>query len=517
MKRSSEVAGIAGGMAQILGAILKLVFCTCALLEVGQNLPFMGGSTIRLVAKFGFFVQDGGAHKITWHCKGDSGTRFCLLCKNVVSFKSKLADGEGAFRCNVCEHRQLDLASDEFIKESVRKLHRHKAIDNKEDFKKRETRLGFTYQLYSLILDAELEDTIKPVSQFMHDWMHCMFVQGVWNLTMNLLLEAVEKSRRDVYAQLLAYVSHWRWPCRLKQRKLHELFTESRRKSNREGGQFKCQASMGLSLYGVVAAWMQKCIVMSPCIAAYIALADLIDCLICISRGHTSPEQLLAAVEHFLGAFVIAFGADSMTPKFHWLLHLPDALKEFGFLVACFVHERKHRMLKRYCTDIRNTIQFEKSVLDEATCHQMHRLDDDSTFNYKIGLLNPHRTSARLAEFARELLDMPSSTDDVYTSSYSKHSKIAYSGVGDVVLVQHPSDGQMSVGRVSAHLEMSGSFITIWKEYKLNELDRKTGLALWSVIGAEHGVVFTEDIKDTLIWMALNDEIVRTIMPREWL
>ena len=146
----------------------------------------------------------------------------------------------------------------------------------------------------------------------------------------------------------------------------------------------------------------------------------------------------------------------------------------------------------------------------------MHRLNDDSTFNYKVGLLNPHRAPPRLADFARELLGVPSSTD-VDHASYSKHSELAYSGVGDVVLAQHRSDGQMSAGRVSAHLEMSGSFISIWKEYKLNELDRKTGLALWSVIGAEHGVVFTDDIKDTLMWMALNDEIVRTRMPREWL
>ena len=348
----------------------------------------------------------------------------------------------------------------------------------------------------------------------MHDWMHCMFVQGIWNITMHVLLEAIEKTRRDVYPQLQTYVSHWRWQCRLKN-KLFELFTESRRKSNRDGGQFKCQASMGLSLYSVFAIWLHKCMVMSPFIAAYIALADLIDCLVCVSRGHTSPEQLLQVVEHFLDAYVIAFGVENMTPKFHWLLHLPDSFRKHGLLLSCFTHERKHRMLKRYCTDIRNTITFEKSVLDEATAHQMHRLNDDSTFNYKVGLLNPHRAPPRLADFARELLGVPSSTD-VDHASYSKHSELTYSCVGDVVLIRLP-DGDLGAGKVEAHLAMCGCFLTILKQYELKELDRDAGLAQWSVVGAVSSLFLTEDIRDPMIWMALNTDIVRTIIPREYL
>ena len=116
-------------MAQMLGAILKLVFVTCALKDVGQNIGFISGRTLRMIAKFGLFIQDGGAHKVTWHCKGDSGTRFCMLCKNIVTMKSNLADGEGAFRCTACKHSDLDLASNTFVKESVKKLHRNKETD----------------------------------------------------------------------------------------------------------------------------------------------------------------------------------------------------------------------------------------------------------------------------------------------------------------------------------------------------------------------------------------------------
>ena len=85
-------------MSQVLGAILKLVFVTQTLTSTGQRFRFMSGKVITFFAKFGFFIQDGGAHKITWHCRGDSGTRFCMLCKNMVSVRSEFADGDGALR-----------------------------------------------------------------------------------------------------------------------------------------------------------------------------------------------------------------------------------------------------------------------------------------------------------------------------------------------------------------------------------------------------------------------------------
>ena len=55
------------------------------------------------------------------------------------------------------------------------------------------------------------------------------------------------------------------------------------------------------------------------------------------------------------------------------------------------------------------------------------------------------------------------------------------------------------------------------QQYQLTELERANGLAHWSVVGAQSTLVFTEDIKDTLSWMALNAGIVRTIIPREYL
>ena len=68
-------------------------------------------------------------------------------------------------------------------------------------------------------------------------------------------------------------------------------------------------------------------------------------------------------VEDFLAAYSLAFGVQWVTPKFHWLLHFGDHLRQVDMLVACFVHERKHKMVKRYVEKIMSDIIFERGVV----------------------------------------------------------------------------------------------------------------------------------------------------------
>ena len=73
-KRSSELKAASGGMPQLFGVSLKLFFVQEAFELNGVSFTLPSGRRIRIFAKLGFFMQDGGAHKITWYCKGYSGT-----------------------------------------------------------------------------------------------------------------------------------------------------------------------------------------------------------------------------------------------------------------------------------------------------------------------------------------------------------------------------------------------------------------------------------------------------------
>ena len=84
-------------------------------------------------------------------------------------------------------------------------------------------------------------------------------------------------------------------------------------------------------------------------------LADVVD--IIVSSGADVAAQTVAlrdSVAGFLDACVAAGWGDYMTPKFHWLIHLPRHLARWGCLLSCFVHERKHRMVKRYSYSIQH-------------------------------------------------------------------------------------------------------------------------------------------------------------------
>ena len=131
-----------------------------------------------------------------------------MLCRNLVTYASELADGEGAFRCGVCRVDELDIASNSDIRAACRRVHHYRAIDYAPRFAKRQTENGFIWHAYNMLLDHELDDVVKPADQFMHDWMHCIFVQGVWNLVMNLLLNSLEAADACKHTFSIGFCRH---------------------------------------------------------------------------------------------------------------------------------------------------------------------------------------------------------------------------------------------------------------------------------------------------------------------
>ena len=130
-----------------------------------------------------------------------------------------------------------------------------------------------------------------------------------------------------------------------------------------------------LSIYPILAhlvqhEYLEKGVLQDEAIAL-IRLADIVDLLVLVARGTVDPFKLHVAITEFMGAVVTAFGKDCLTPKFHQLQHLPQELHLHRTLVSCWVHERKHKMLKRYCQDVSNTIIFEESVLGEVSAHHL--------------------------------------------------------------------------------------------------------------------------------------------------
>ena len=78
--QSHRINKAAAGLSQVVGEVLKLFFAADGfdLQNGGVVLPIAGNPT-RFWAKLGLVLQDGGAHKTTWHARGDGASKLCLL------------------------------------------------------------------------------------------------------------------------------------------------------------------------------------------------------------------------------------------------------------------------------------------------------------------------------------------------------------------------------------------------------------------------------------------------------
>ena len=91
------------------------------------------------------------------------------------------------------------------------RLKSFKLTDTNPMFKLREQALGFTFQKHALLFDDSLARFIRPVSQYVHDWMHGIFAGGVFNIGHFRLFQNLSEGL-DIWNQLQPYMEVWHWP-----------------------------------------------------------------------------------------------------------------------------------------------------------------------------------------------------------------------------------------------------------------------------------------------------------------
>ena len=264
VRRSQDLAKLSAGIGQCFAASLKLLFggLNHNIAVGGVALEASDGRQFRMFAKLGMILQDGGAHKLTWHCKGDAGTRVCMLCRNLVSQVSRLAQadeaGQTLMKCSVI-FEDLDFAHDADIRGTSARLAQAKQQMNASIFQTYSQAVGFNYEPHGLLMDQDLLTVVLPASQFVHDWCHAILVLGVFHTIVHLLLSAVKASAgADVHEKLQGYVGLWTQPGRAAHFSAKELFSHKRAKANHEAKTFKCTASEGLSAYPLLAIYVER-------------------------------------------------------------------------------------------------------------------------------------------------------------------------------------------------------------------------------------------------------------------
>ncbi len=128
---------------------------------------------------------------------------------------------------------------------------------------------------------------------------------------------------------------------------------------------------------------------------ALLCLVDLADVIVATSCIAFTPAMFEAEVQRFLAAHTAAVGFEWLTPKAHWLLHMPAQLRRFGRLLNCFCLERKHRVPKRYVTELKNIAHCAAaSLLKESICHHVS-CAKHAAFSYIVSLVNKRPASRK--------------------------------------------------------------------------------------------------------------------------
>ena len=202
-----------------------------------------------------------------------------------------------------------------------------------------------------------------------------------------------------------------------------------------------------------------------------------------------------------------------MHPKFHWLVHLPKHLEQFKLLPTCWVHERKHRMVKRYASDVTNTTTYDRTVLSEITAHHTSALDDKSTVDFRIGLLDSRPAPANLKTFLMAQCGL----DEVppqfcRTALAARHSECSICHKGDVVIVKSDRGTAFDVGMVWAHAEIFGEALSLVSVWERVSSDRQTATAEYREV-TQVEVLPLSDILAPVIYCRPRAGIARVLVP----
>jgi len=519
---SSSVSEASAGLSQVFGSIVKLFFDPDGFdfSSAGINLPFDDGD-IRLWAKLGVVIQDGGAHKSVWSSRGDAASKYCLLCKNLFTADSAICDSDGTalLTCTAITLGELVPSTDEELRTNARFLESRAATMSNDEFVLLQQSLGLTHHPHAILLDRSLDSVLRPTEVYMHDWMHCLFVDGVVNLVVVLLFEAfINVGVKAVWETFSTYLEQWHWPGRIHGDYLADIFAASRKDKHRAVNHIKCQASDLLSVLPVLALFVQKVLLslhvcQAEC-AALLALADLVDIVVSTARTKVEPATLLAQVHLFLEKFVAAFGADYLTPKCHWLLHLPECLLKFGVLLNCFALERKHRIAKRYATELQNTSKDpSKSLLSEVVNHQLGMMDRPGAFVFEVGLVGGKPAFKKIRSAILASIDIEDKDCIINVSKESRFSPVGTCMKNDVVLIKEGH--AFRAGQVQLHCDVEGVALSLVQLFDLHAKDAGSEFAVWKPRdGADW--IETCDILDTVAFKHLPDGSVGTILPIEY-
>ena len=491
----------------MMGHVLESIFC-CPIQDprLGIKLKASSGDT-NLCFHLAMVLADGAAAKQVWSSKGDSGAKFCLLCANVHGQVAKHADEEPhEFHCATTQYSQLRLVTDQDLLDSYQRLHTRSSSCTKTTFAQWQQATGLTYSKHALMLNQPLLDkgVIRPATQFCHDWMHGV-LQGTAPCVLHHLFTSLATEGFDCYAFFEKYFQCWQNPRGWKANYFHQLFEKKKMEKSKNARKFTCTAEC-LGIFPIVRHCM--CTIIQPqslCVAAvnaFLAMSEVIDqCHGGVQWKATTRQSLLSAVEKANASFLAAWPEETMIKKWHWHLHLPDALSRFSTLPSCFTAERKHKSISALATKLTRTTSYEKHLLQQVLSTEICTLQQPDQFPNVCHMWKP-----KLATQQDQVALAPFLSQPCLQAQSSTVAILARGGQisgGDAIIFSEGND-QWKVALAIKHFQVFGLQTTLVQLWSIQNMDQYHAKCK---VTASNGLIPLSNILFPVPYSKSNDQV----------
>ena len=197
---------------------------------------------------------------------------------------------------------------------------------------------------------------------------------------------------------------------------------------------------------------------------SYLALAKVLDLLKWENQSSTA-DRLEVAINVHVTARLHAYGEAQFPPKCHYSAHLPLSLRKHR-LLSCWVHERKHKELKKYASDSNNcnlSNSFEKGLLRQVVLAQLNSLQDLS-IGEGCRMIKASPAAPSLHDHVRRFLGFsPIQPLDVKCSKQAFLDAASKCAAKDVVVAV--SGDVECVGEVWLFVEANGEQLVCWSPW----------------------------------------------------
>lgn len=169
---------------------------------------------------------------MAWTCKGDSGSKFCMLCANI----RETGTNPDSQHNSTTKYHQPVLTNDQEVLDSYQRLHAGCSTCSKNDFAMWEKASGWSYSSKALLLDQDLlsQGLLLPVSQFCHDYMHGV-LQGTGPVVLFHFLCQMEE-HLATWAFLEGYFPFFQYPKAWKCQHVSSYFTKKKARPTKAMG-----------------------------------------------------------------------------------------------------------------------------------------------------------------------------------------------------------------------------------------------------------------------------------------